>query len=150
MINSKGYIHIYIVLLTVLLSGCEQSISTVGTIEIDADKPVLHEGKLPVGVTLGGMSKSGKDLLSPNIIINGGFELAPRLENCKYDFSKQLLTTPNGYTTFYPVPETLFGWESRGGIVSLQKSTEQSSANQYHLNLQPARDSEALPETTPS
>lgn len=140
MIGKKVYIY-FILILAVLLSGCEQSISTVGTIEIDADKPILHEGKLPVGVTLGGMSKSGKDLLIPNILINSGFELAPRLENCRYDFSKQLLTTPNGYTTFYPMPETLFGWKSKGGFVSLQKSAEQSPINQYHLSLQPARDS---------
>lgn len=140
MIRNRGYIY-FMLVFAVLLSGCKQSVSTVGTIEIDADKPVLHEGKLPVGITLGGLSKSGKDLLSPNILINSGFELAPRLENCRYDFSRQLLTTPNGYTTFYPVPELLFGWKSRGGFVSLQKSGEQSSANQYHLSLQPARDS---------
>lgn len=140
MIKNKRYIY-FILLLTVLLSGCEQSISTVGTIEIDADKPILHEGKLPVGITLGGISKSGKDLLSPNILINSGFELASKPENCRYDFSKQLLTTPNGYTTFYPVPEILFGWKSRGGFVSLQKSSEQSSTNRYYLSLQPTRDS---------
>lgn len=131
----------FILLISVLLLGCRQSISTIGTIEIDADKPVLHDGKLPIGITLGGKSIRGKDLLSPNILINSTFELAPRLENCKYDASRQLLTTPNGYATRYPMPESLFGWELHRGFASVQRSDTPSPSNRYYLSIQPGRDS---------
>ncbi|MDO4695126.1 MAG: hypothetical protein Q4A53_00070 [Porphyromonas sp.] len=131
---------IFLVYVVLFATACYQSIRTVGTIEIDADKPVVHDGLLPVGLTLGGKSISGKDLLSHNLLINGGFELAPRLENCKYDFNTQEITTPNGYTTVYPVPEIHFGWKILHGLSAVQRA-EGGASSLYHISLIPARDS---------
>lgn len=136
----KGVIYT-ILSIAVLLWGCQQSISTVGVIEIDADKPLLHEGKLPIGLTLGGRSQSGKDLLSPNVLVNSSFDLAPRLENCKHDLSQGTVTTPNGYTAFYPLPEALYGWRTVSGYLSVQGGGATGDKADLCIALQPARDS---------
>lgn len=90
----------------------------MGAIVLDTDLPTLFNDKLPIGVTLDPGSY-GRDLLNSNILINGNFELAPRLAGTGYDATTREVITPNGSHLFYPLPEHLHGWKVLGGDIHL-------------------------------
>ncbi|MDO5036499.1 MAG: hypothetical protein Q4D93_06025 [Porphyromonas sp.] len=93
---------------------------------IDTDLPALHEGVLPIGVTLD-MGDEGKDLLSPNLLVNGSFDLAPRLRDGAFDYARKTVSTPNKYTTYYPLPLYLHGWEVMVGDIALDLRSDSIS-----------------------
>lgn len=103
-----------IILLILILCSCESTPPPVGTIVINSDLPQSATGKLRIGLTLNPTSR-GRDVLTANLIVNGSFDLAPTLTNCVYDYSNQTITTPNGYTTFYPLPQYAYCWHLDGG-----------------------------------
>lgn len=103
-----------IILLILILCSCESTPPPVGTIVINSDLPQSATGKLRIGLTLNPTSR-GRDVLTTNLIVNGSFDLAPALTNCTYDYSNQTITTPNGYTTFYPLPQYAYCWHLDGG-----------------------------------
>ena len=99
----------FLLLLPLLLSGCLEETPPVGTIEINRDLPELSSGLLHIGVTLNPGTTTGRDLLSGNLLVNGSFDLAPRLA-VSLHASDTTVTTPNGYRQFYPLPEHIYGW----------------------------------------
>lgn len=101
-----------------LMGACQSREPYVGVIVLDTDLPILHDGVLPIGVTLDPGS-GGRDLLSNNMLINGDFELATKLEGLAYDYATQEVITPNGTRLHYPLPEQHIGWVFIGGSVSL-------------------------------
>lgn len=101
-----------------LLTSCQSHEPYAGVIVIDTDQPVLYDGLLPIGVTLD-PGNGGRDLLSPNLLINPDFELATRPLGVGYDPQTREVVTPNGSRLFYPLPEEHYGWEVLGGAVSV-------------------------------
>lgn len=112
---TKKLIH-SISLLLLLIVGCQSRQPYVGVIVVDTDLPTLYNGKLPIGVTLD-PGHNGRDLLSDNMLINGGFELARRPEGTGYNFATKEVVTPNGNHLFYPLPEQCHGWQILGGDI---------------------------------
>lgn len=130
-------LHTLWLLLVMGLVACSSYTPPVGTIVIDTDLPYLHDGELPIGVTLD-MGSEGKDLLSTNLIVNGSFDLAPRLRDGFYNTQKHTVTTPNKFTTYYPLPQYLHGWDVLRGNVSLvsgQTSPELPPSHQLLLSI---------------
>lgn len=113
--------------LLALIVGCESRQPYVGVIVLDTDLPTLYRGELPIGVTLD-PGRGGKDLLSNNLLLNGGWELAPSLEGCGYDRSSGEAVTPNGSRLLYPLPEQHFGWELFGQNIGIV-----GDKSQHHL-----------------
>lgn len=109
---------INLLILLGLLSSCESKQPYVGVIVVDTDLPTMYKGQLPIGVTLDPGS-GGRDLLSRNLLINGGFELATRPANVGYDAAERVAVTPNGSRLFYPLPDQHYGWEVLGGAISV-------------------------------
>ena len=99
----------FVVLLSILW-GCLEDTPPVGTIEINRDLPILSNGRLRLGITLNPGTTTGRDLLSGNLLINGSFDLAPRLP-VSLHAADTTVTTPNGYRQFYPLPEIVYGWQ---------------------------------------
>lgn len=127
-------------ILSMLIGGCHSTTPPIGTIEIDSDKPSIHNGKLPIGLTIGSNSQHGKDLLNHNILANGGFELAQKPENCTYNPTTKILTTPNGYSIKYPGIEAHWGWEKVRGLIEVRTHTSEGYKGHY-LSLHPSGDS---------
>lgn len=113
--------------LLTLIVGCESRQPYVGVIVLDTDLPTLYRGELPIGVTLD-PGRGGKDLLSNNLLLNGGWELAPALEGCGYDRSSGEAVTPNGSRLPYPLPEQHFGWKLFGQNIGIV-----GDKSQHHL-----------------
>lgn len=107
----------------VLLSTCQSRRPYVGVIQVNTDLPVLHKGKLPIGITLDPGS-GGRDLLSTNMLLNGDFDLAPRMVECAYNAVDSTIITPNGFRIFYPLPQQIYGWKVLGGNISVEDSAE--------------------------
>lgn len=78
---------------------------------ISGDLPPVEHVLLPIGVTLNNTGATGRDLLSDNLVLNGTFDLAKIPEWCAYDAEGKTVTTPNGYTCYFPAPFTLHGWK---------------------------------------
>lgn len=112
-----------------LVGSCESKQPYVGVIVVDTDLPTIHKGELPLGVTLDPGS-GGRDLLSTNLLINGGFDLATRPINVGYDVAERTVVTPNGSRLFYPLPDQHHGWEILGGAISVV-----GSDGNYHLSI---------------
>ncbi|MDO5017441.1 MAG: hypothetical protein Q4E10_03635 [Porphyromonas sp.] len=110
-------------LLLAVVSSCRSKEPYVGTIIVDTDLPILHKGYLPIGVTLD-PGKGGRDLLSPNLLLNGNFELASRPDGVGYDYTKQEVVTPNGSRLHYPLPEQMYGWEVLGGDITVESISD--------------------------
>lgn len=121
---STRKISALLTLLTLLMVGCESRQPFVGVILIDTDLPTLYRGELPIGVTLDPGS-GGKDLLSNNLLLNGGWELASHLEGCGYDRATGEVVTPNGSRLPYPLPEQHFGWELIGQNIGISGDKSQ-------------------------
>lgn len=129
--------------LLLLLGGCESHRPPVGEIVVDTDLPTISDQKLPVGITLD-VGSQGKDLLTANLIPNADFELAAPLKDCTYDASAARLTTPNGFTTFYPTPEMLYGWGGASGEVLLSQGQTFYHDTSHYLTLRP-KDTDSIP-----
>lgn len=102
-------------------SSCTSRTPPVGVILIDTDLPALYEGKQAIGITLD-MGNEGKDMLSDNLLLNGTFDLAPRLPHAHHNPTQQTVTTPNQYTTYYPLPQNLHGWQPLTPNITLTHS----------------------------
>ena len=90
--------------------GCTRPDPVIGVIQINRDFPIVSSGLLRIGVTLNPGTTTGRDLLDPNLLINGSFDLAQRLAVSLHTPEDTTVTTPNGYRQFYPLPEQLYGW----------------------------------------
>lgn len=123
--------------------SCQSHRPPIGEIVIDTDLPPISDEPLAVGLTLD-VGSDGKDLLSPNLLMNGAFELAPLLKDCRYDSEARTLTTPNGHSTFYPLPEQLYGWSGRSGEVSLSTGRTFYKESSHYLTLRP-KDTDSVP-----
>lgn len=123
--------------------SCQSHRPPIGEIVIDTDLPPISDVPLAVGLTLD-VGSDGKDLLSPNLLMNGAFELAPLLSDCHYASETRTLTTPNGYATFYPIPEQLYGWSGRSGEVSLSSGRTFYKESSHYLTLRP-KDTDSIP-----
>lgn len=123
--------------------GCQSHRPPIGEIVIDTDLPPISEEPLAVGLTLD-LGSDGKDLLSPNLLVNGAFELAPILQDCRYVSETKTLITPNGYSTFYPIPEQLYGWSGRSGEVSLSNGRTFYKESSHYLTFRP-KDTDSVP-----
>lgn len=93
------------------LVGCVRSNPAVGVLEINRDLPIVSSGVLRLGVTLNPGTTTGRDLLGGNLLVNGSFDLAPRLAVSLHVEADSTVTTPNGYRQFYPLPEMAYGWK---------------------------------------
>lgn len=124
-----------------LLCACESYPPAIGRIVINPSLPPLHDEMLPIGITLD-MRDTERDLLDPNLLLNGDFELAPRLPNCAYNLHDTTITTPNGFRIFYPVPSIHYGWFPKGGVCSVEdeKITGEEVENHF-LRVTPGEDS---------
>lgn len=115
------------------LSGCLESTTAVGVLEINRDLPIVSNGVLRLGVTLNPGTTTGRDLLGGNLLVNGSFDLAPRLAVSLHTVADTMVTTPNGYRQFYPVSEIGYGWKfsdpGKTGIIrETQKDGEGGSS----------------------
>ncbi len=96
-----------------------------------------------MGITLD-VGCGGKDLLTPNLIPNAGFELAPPLLHCSYNISTSTLTTPNGYKTYYPTPTSLYGWGAQSGEITLSEGRTFYKESSHYLTFRP-KDTDSVP-----
>ena len=126
-------------LISITSGGCRSYLKPDGSLELDPDLPHSYDELLPIGVTLD-MADTERDLLNPNILINGDFELAPYLPNCALH-PDSTLTTPNGYRTFYPSVEMHYGWEVGTGSAIIQEEKVPDSTPDHFLSLSSSHDS---------
>lgn len=143
--KAKGLILSLILCATLIATGggCQSHRPPLGEIVIDTDLPVISEEPLALGITLD-IGCGGRDLLSPNLIPNAAFELAPPLTHCGYDPKTSTLITPNGYKTFYPTPNSLYGWGAISGEVSVGEGRTFYKESSHYLTLRP-KDTDSIP-----
>ena len=143
--TAKGLILSLILCATLIATGggCQSHRPPLGEIVIDTDLPVISEEPLALGITLD-IGCGGRDLLSPNLIPNAAFELAPPLTHCGYDRETSTLITPNGYRTYYPLPDSLYGWGAISGEVSLGEGRTFYKESSHYLTLRP-KDTDSIP-----
>lgn len=118
-----------IALVSIVLTGCYSRTPAVGDIEINGDLPLVEKVLMPIGVTLNNTGATGRDLLSDNLVLNGSFDLAHVPELCAYNTDQRTITTPNGYTCFYPAPAILHGWEKSSNSVQYQGADVEHSGH---------------------
>lgn len=147
MTRSRGKILFSSLLICAILivtgGGCQSHRPPLGEIVIDTDLPVISEEPLALGITLD-IGCGGRDLLSPNLIPNAAFELSPPLTHCGYDPKTSTLITPNGYKTFYPNPNSLYGWGAISGEVSVGEGRTFYKESSHYLTLRP-KDTDSIP-----
>lgn len=143
--TAKGLILSLILCATLIATGggCQSHRPPLGEIVIDTDLPVISEEPLALGITLD-IGCGGRDLLSPNLIPNAAFELAPPLTHCGYDRETSTLITPNGYRTYYPLPDSLYGWGAISGEVSVGEGRTFYKESSHYLTLRP-KDTDSIP-----
>ncbi len=123
-----------IILLSFMFFGCESTPPTIGTLVVNSDLPYTATGTLKIGLTLNPTSE-GRDVLTKNMIVNGSFDLAPTLTNGKYDHTAKTVTTPNGYTTFYPLPDYVYPWVLCGGKGFIRVDTKSNKTNNHYYTI---------------
>lgn len=147
MIRSRGKSLFSSLLLGAVLiatgGGCQSHRPPLSEIVIDTDLPVISEEPLSIGITLD-VGCGGKDLLTPNLIPNAGFELAPPLLHCSYNTSTSTLITPNGYKTYYPTPTSLYGWGGQSGEITLSEGRTYYKESSHYLTFRP-KDTDSVP-----
>ena len=127
-------------LLSFLFEGCADRSAAVGFLEVNRDLPSLSSGELSLGITLNPGTTTGRDLLGGNLLVNGSFDLAPRLAVSLHVTGDTTVTTPNGYRQFYPLPEVAYGWKlsdpAKMAVVEEKKGVGKEVADQsssHHL-----------------
>lgn len=109
-----------------LLGGCTVTPS-VGVLELNGNLPIIAESDLRLGVTVNN-GTGERDLLAENLLLNGNFDLAPLLEHCSYSERTRQLTTPNGYSLFYPRVSNGYGWSVSEGEIQFQEDEHQNGS----------------------
>lgn len=142
----------WVYILLMLICGCESAPPPVGSLVINSDLPPIAAGSLKIGLTLNPTS-GDQDVLTDNLLVNGSFDLAPVLSNGSYDYICRTVTTPNGYTTFYPLPSYAYRWSIKGGKSEVKKGLPSERNQTHYLSItQVDRDSipfSTLQNTTP-
>lgn len=133
----SGRTLILLVLSLGLLTGitaCKRSDPAVGVLEINRDLPIVSNGVLRLGVTLNPGTTTGRDLLGGNLLVNGSFDLAPRLAVSLHS-QDTTVTTPNGFRQFYPLPEIIYGWTGSDPRVMMVRRDEGVSSGDLPSSL---------------
>lgn len=120
---------ILVCLSSILLSGCYSRTPTIGDLEVNGDLPPVDQVLLPIGVTLNNTGSTGRDLLSDNLVFNGSFDLAKLPIQCSYDAKSRTVTTPNGFSTFYPIAPLLHGWDKGHSAIEYVASGDQKTGH---------------------
>ncbi len=102
-----------IILFITLFSSCQPEMPVTSTIEIDLESPfVVPVNKQLYGITLEEINHAIDGGLYAEMIHNRSFEEGVVPLHCWYDYRRNEIRTPNGWTVPFVRPDSIPGWKS--------------------------------------
>lgn len=109
-IKIPTWIIIVIVLIGLGCNGCRPEMPVTSTIIIDAEATTIPVNDKLYGYTLEEINHAIDGGLYAEMIQNRSFEDGVPPLNCPYDYSRNVITTPNGWSIPFIKPDSIPGW----------------------------------------